>query len=76
MEQEYQWLNYDFEEAQVKIDLGDMILEQMVEEVIEMLNKKAGGEKGMGEQWWNRGRRLMINYIHFRDFLISSEKNN
>ena len=27
IENEPKWLNYEFEEAQVKIDIGDMILE-------------------------------------------------
>ena len=32
-EKEGQWLNYDFEEAQVKVDITDMILEDMIEEI-------------------------------------------
>lgn len=38
IENEPQWLNYDFEEAQVRIDLGDMILEQLVSEAIAVMN--------------------------------------
>lgn len=34
VETEHQWLNYEFEESQIKIDLSDMILEQLVEEVV------------------------------------------
>lgn len=37
IENEYKWLNYEFEEAQVRIDLGDMILEHLVSESIETL---------------------------------------
>lgn len=37
MEQEHHWLNYEFEEAQVKVDLSDMILEALVSEVIDIL---------------------------------------
>jgi hypothetical protein len=37
-EQEHQWLNYEFEESQVKIDLSDMILEHLVEELVVFLN--------------------------------------
>lgn len=44
VESEHQWLNYEFEEAQVKIDLSDMILEHLVEEVAVFLNKKHGIE--------------------------------
>lgn len=32
-EHENKWLSYDFEEAQVKIDITDMILEDMIEEI-------------------------------------------
>ena len=38
VENEAKWLNYDFEEAQVKIDIGDMILEQLVSEGIAIMN--------------------------------------
>jgi hypothetical protein len=37
VEQEHHWLNYEFEEAQVKVDLSDMILEALVSEVIDIL---------------------------------------
>ena len=39
IENEPKWLNYEFEEAQVKIDIGDMILEQLVTETITILKK-------------------------------------
>lgn len=38
IENENKWLNYEFEEAQVRIDLGDMILEQLVSESIAIMN--------------------------------------
>jgi hypothetical protein len=38
IEGEVGWLCYEFEEAQVKIDLGDMILEHLVSETIEILD--------------------------------------
>ena len=38
VEQEHHWLNYEFEEAQVKVDLSDMILETLVSEVIQILH--------------------------------------
>ena len=37
IETEPKWLNYEFEEAQVKIDIGDMILEYLVTETITIL---------------------------------------
>lgn len=40
VENEHQWLNYEFEEAQVKVDLSDMILEHLVEEITLFLNFK------------------------------------
>lgn len=40
IENEPKWLNYEFEEAQVKIDIGDMILEHLVKETIHILNNK------------------------------------
>ena len=43
IENEPRWLNYEFEEAQVKIDIGDMILEQLVTETINILNTRMGG---------------------------------
>lgn len=42
IENEYTWLNYDFEEAQVRIDLGDMILEHLVTEAISLSDKIEG----------------------------------
>lgn len=41
IETEPKWLNYEFEQAQVKIDVGDMILEQLVNETISILNEQA-----------------------------------
>lgn len=37
IEQEHHWLNYEFEETQIKIDLADMILETLVAEIAAML---------------------------------------
>ena len=42
VEQEHHWLNYEYEEAQVKIDLSDMILEHLVDELASFLNEKSG----------------------------------
>ena len=41
IETEPKWLNYEFEQAQVQIDVGDMILEQLVNETISILNAQA-----------------------------------
>lgn len=38
VETEPTWLKWDFEEAQTKIDIGDMVLEALVTETIEFLN--------------------------------------
>ena len=43
VEQEHHWLNYEYEEAQVKIDLSDMILEHLVDELATFLNQRQGG---------------------------------
>lgn len=40
VEQEHHWLNYEYEEAQVKIDLSDMVLEHLVDELVSFLNDK------------------------------------
>jgi hypothetical protein len=40
VEGEHLWLNYEFEESQVKIDLSDMILEHLVEETVQFLSSK------------------------------------
>lgn len=37
---EKKWLSYDFEAAQVKIDITDMILEDMIHEICILLNAK------------------------------------
>lgn len=42
VEQEHHWLNYEYEEAQVKVDLSDMILEHLVDELASFLNEKSG----------------------------------
>ena len=44
VETEPKWLNYEFEQAQVKIDVGDMILEQLVNETIQILKEQAQAE--------------------------------
>lgn len=38
METEYKWINYDFEEAQVKIDICDMILEHIMTETTNLMS--------------------------------------
>lgn len=45
-EQEHQWLNYEFEESQVKIDLSDMILEHLVEEIVLFMNRSWSSTSG------------------------------
>lgn len=37
IENEQNWLQYEFEEAQVRIDLGDMIVEALVQETADLL---------------------------------------
>lgn len=39
IENEYKWINYDFEESQVKIDIGDMIMEQIITETKNLINE-------------------------------------
>lgn len=39
VESEPQWLKWDFEEAQTKIDVSDMVLEHLVAETIGVLNE-------------------------------------
>lgn len=46
VEQEHHWLNFDYEEAQVKIDLSDMILEHLVDELVEIM---AGESEGLSD---------------------------
>ena len=38
MKEEDKWLDYEMEEAQVKIDLSDIILEYLVGETAEIIN--------------------------------------
>ena len=45
IENEYKWINYDFEESQVKIDIGDMIMEQIITETKNLLNEINKPEK-------------------------------
>ncbi|CAG9317883.1 unnamed protein product [Blepharisma stoltei] len=37
VENEQQWVDYEFEETQVRLDLADMMLEQLVAEIVEIL---------------------------------------
>jgi hypothetical protein len=45
IENEPKWLNYEFEQAQVKIDIGDMILELLVTETIKVLSESGVTEE-------------------------------
>ena len=49
MEQEHHWLNFDYEEAQVKIDLSDMILEHLVDELVDFLVVKGSTDETESE---------------------------
>lgn len=40
IEDEHLWLNYEFEETQIRIDLSDVILETLVQETIDFLKTK------------------------------------
>ena len=48
IENEPKWLNYEFEQAQVKIDIGDMILELLVTETITILQESGVTEEEIG----------------------------
>jgi hypothetical protein len=39
MDNEEQWLNYEYEETQVKIDASDMVLEHLIQEAIDLTAK-------------------------------------
>ena len=41
VEHEHHWLNFEFEEAQIKVDLSDIILETLVSEVVALLDQPA-----------------------------------
>lgn len=41
VDNEPQWLKWDFEEAQTKIDIADMVLESLVTETIGFLSQKS-----------------------------------
>jgi len=45
IETEPRWLNYEFEQAQVKMDLSDNILEILVTECIDQLNQLEQGQE-------------------------------
>lgn len=47
VENEQKWLNYEFEQAQVKIDLGDMILELLVTETIKLISESAVNQEDL-----------------------------
>jgi hypothetical protein len=36
-EQEHIWLNYETEETQIKLDLSDMILEELLNEIVRLI---------------------------------------
>lgn len=37
VEDEHFWLNYEFEESQIRIDLGDFIFDKLLTETVEFL---------------------------------------
>jgi hypothetical protein len=37
IENDYKWINYDFEESQVKMDISDMILEHLFSETVDVI---------------------------------------
>ena len=41
VEHEHHWLNFEFEETQIKVDLSDIILETLVSEVVALLDQPA-----------------------------------
>ena len=47
---EPQWLKWDFEEAQTKVDIADMVLETLVTETIQFLNEKNRVDKKRNTQ--------------------------
>lgn len=47
VENEQKWLNYEFEQAQVKIDLGDMILELLVTETIKLISESDANQEDL-----------------------------
>ena len=40
LEDEHYWLNYEFEETQIRIDLGELLFDQLLTETVEFLNTK------------------------------------
>jgi hypothetical protein len=69
IENEPRWLNYEFEDAQVKIDIGDMILEQLVTETITILNDKMSNQVS-SDRFDSDGVSKMIGDLLFRDALV------
>ena len=57
MENEYKWVNYDFEESQVKIDVSDMIMEHVITETVNIL-------KALGQPWRDKSLYENENMIH------------
>jgi hypothetical protein len=47
IENEYKWVNYDFEESQVKIDIADMIFEQILIETSKLLSHLPSSEQSL-----------------------------
>ena len=39
VDNETQWLNYEYEETQVKIDVSDMVLEHLIGEAIDLMDR-------------------------------------
>lgn len=38
IEEEDEWIDYEFEQIQVKLDISDMVLDELEEELINLLN--------------------------------------
>ena len=49
-EKEFEWLDYETEDTQVRFDVADMILEELASEVTEFLMQRNGGAQLVAEQ--------------------------
>ena len=45
IEDEHFWLNYEFEETQIRVDLSEMIFDQLMQETVDFLDQKQNSSK-------------------------------
>jgi len=63
---ESKWLDYFFEQSQVKIDITDMILEDMIHEICIIVDSKEDAKETGAESIWRNLPQELVDLIQSR----------